>query len=67
MKKIIIDFDLKYNIIKNLKQLLKKFLIKKMNFFNNIEWSENNQEIMYIIKKRVPRKIVIINSIIRGV
>jgi hypothetical protein len=54
MKKIqTTDFDLKANVIKNLKQLLKKLLIKNMGIFYVKKWNQNNQDIVNIIKKNI--------------
>ena len=61
MKKIhTIDFDLKDNIINNLKQLLKKLLVENIDIFYV---KKSNQDILYIIKKIFVGKITIMNSI----
>lgn len=63
MKKIqTIDFDLKDNIIKNLKQLLKKLLVENINIFYVKKSNQNNQDILHIIKKIFVEKITIMNS-----
>ena len=63
MKKIqIIDFDSKDNIIKNLKQLLKKLLVENIDIFYVKKSNQNNQDILYIIKKIFVEKIIIMNS-----
>lgn len=63
MKKIqTIDFDLKDNIIKNLKQLLKKLLVENIDIFYVKKLNQNNQDILYIIKKIFVEKITIMNS-----
>lgn len=63
MKKIqTIDFDLKDNIIKNLKQLLKKLLVENIDIFYVKKSNQNNQDILYIIKKIFVEKITIMNS-----
>lgn len=62
MKKIqTIDFDLKDNIIKNLKQLLKKLLVENIDIFYVKKSNQNNQDIFYIIKKIFVEKIIIMN------
>ena len=62
MKKIqIIDFDSKDNIIKNLKQLLKKLLVENIDIFYVKKSNQNNQDILYIIKKIFVEKIIIMN------
>ena len=63
MKKIqTIDFDLKDNIIKNLKQLLKKLLVENIDIFYVKKSNQNNQDILYIINKIFVEKITIMNS-----
>ena len=54
MKKIqTTDFDLKDNVIKNLKQLLKKLLVENKDIFYVKKWNQNNQDIVNIIKKNI--------------
>lgn len=54
------DFDLKSNVIKNLKQLLKKLLIKNMDIFYV---KKLNQNIVNIIKKIFSGKIIVMNYV----
>ena len=54
------DFDLKSNVIKDLKQLLKKLLIKNMDIFYV---KKLNQNIVNIIKKIFSGKIIVMNYV----